>query len=165
MDILILIGGFTAICLLGVPVAYALGGNGVAMGMDQVYSALQTGVVDGAENNPPSFDSFGHYQIAKNYSITEHLIIPEILVFSKRTWDSLSKEDQALITKLSAEAQQEQRQLWDEREAQAMKKIKDAGIEVITFADKKPFQDAVKPVWDKYGAKYDALVKRIQAVQ
>jgi tripartite ATP-independent transporter DctP family solute receptor len=143
----------------------AMGGNGVAMGMDQVYSALQTGVVDGAENNPPSFDSFGHYQIAKNYSITEHLIIPEILVFSKRTWDSLSKDDQALITKLSAEAQQEQRQLWDEREAQAMKKIKDAGIEVITFADKKPFQDAVKPVWDKYGAKYDALVKRIQAVQ
>jgi TRAP-type C4-dicarboxylate transport system substrate-binding protein len=86
-------------------------------------------------------------------------------VFSKRTWDSLSKDDQALVTKLSAEAQQEQRQLWDEREAQAMKKIKDSGIEVITFADKKPFQDAVKPVWDKYGAKYDALVKRIQAVQ
>ena len=143
----------------------ALGGNGVAMGMDQVYGALQTGVVDGAENNPPSYDSFGHMGIAKHFSMTEHLIIPEILVFSKRTWDSLSKEDQELIRKLSAEAQIEQRALWDKRTEESMKKIKDAGIEVVTFEDKKQFQDAVKPVWDKYGAKYDALVKRIQAVQ
>ena len=143
----------------------ALGGNGVPMGMDQVYSALQTGVVDGAENNPPSYDSFGHYNIAKNYSLTEHLIIPEILVFSKKIWDGLSKDDQELIKKLAAEAQLEQRQLWDERVEVSMKKIKDAGIEVITFADKKPFQDAVKPVWDKYGAKYAPLVKRIQEVQ
>ncbi|HVL73167.1 MAG TPA: TRAP transporter substrate-binding protein [Beijerinckiaceae bacterium] len=143
----------------------ALGGNGIAMGMDQVYSALQTGVVDGAENNPPSYDSFGHYPIAKHYSLTEHLIIPEILVFSRRSWDGLSKEDQDLIMKLSREAQQEQRKLWDEREAAAMDKIKKAGIEVVTFTDKKPFQDAVKPVWDKYGAKYSELVKRIQAVQ
>lgn len=143
----------------------ALGGNGVAMGMDQVYSALQTGVVDGAENNPPSYDSFGHYTIAKNYSLTEHLIIPEILVFSRRIWDGLSKDDQELIRKFAAEAQQEQRKLWDEREAESMKKIRDAGIEVITFKDKKPFQDAVKPVWDKYGAKYGAIVQRIQAVQ
>lgn len=143
----------------------ALGGNGVAMGMDQVYSALQTGVVDGAENNPPSYDSFGHYTIAKHYSMTEHLIIPEILVFSKRTWDGLSKGDQELLRKVAIEAQQEQRQLWDERVAESMKKIKDSGIEVVTFQDKKPFQDAVKPVWDKYGAKHAALVQRIQSVQ
>jgi len=143
----------------------ALGGNGVAMGMDQVYSALQTGVVDGAENNPPSYDSFGHYTIAKNFSLTEHLIIPEILVYSKRAWDGLSKEDQELIRRVGAEAQLEQRKLWDEREAVSMKKIKDSGIDVIAIADKRPFQAAVKPVWDKYGAKYDALVKRIQAVQ
>ena len=143
----------------------ALGGNGVAMGMDQVYSALQTGVVDGAENNPPSYDSFGHYTIAKNLTLTEHLIIPEILVYSKRAWDGLSKEDQELIRRVGAESQLEQRKLWDEREAVSMKKIKDSGIDVIAIPDKRPFQAAVKPVWDKYGAKYDALVKRIQAVQ
>ncbi|MBL8690560.1 MAG: TRAP transporter substrate-binding protein [Rhodospirillaceae bacterium] len=143
----------------------ALGGNGIAMGMDQVYNALQTGVVDGAENNPPSYDSFGHFQLAKYYSLTEHLIIPEILVFSRRSWDALSKADQDLIKKVSKEAQLEQRKLWDEREAVSMKKIKDSGIEVITFANKKPFQDAVKPVWDKYGGKYADLVKKIQAVQ
>jgi len=140
----------------------ALGGNGVAMGMDQVMNALQTGVVDGAENNPPSYDSFGHVPVAKHYTLTEHLIIPELLVFSRKTFDSMSKEDQALILKTGKESQLEQRKLWDIRVEAAMKKIKDQGVNVITIADKKPFQDAVKPVWDKYGAKYAALVKRIQ---
>jgi len=144
----------------------AMGGNGISMGMDQVYNAITTGVVDGAENNPPSYDSFNHFPIAKNYSLTEHLIIPEILVFSKRTWDSMSKAEQDTLRKLSKEAQLEQRKLWDERTEVSMKKIKDAGINVITLsaAEKQKFQDSVKPVWDKYGGKYADLVKRIQAV-
>src|SRR3981189_320127 len=75
----------------------ALGGNGVAMGYDQVFSALQTGVVDGAENNPPSFVFDNHYQVAKYYTLTEHLIVPEMLVFSKPIWNKLSKDDQALV--------------------------------------------------------------------
>jgi tripartite ATP-independent transporter DctP family solute receptor len=140
----------------------ALGGNGVPMQMDQVMSAMQTGVVDGAENNPPSYDSFGHVPVAKHYSLTEHLIIPEILVFSRKSFDAMSKEDQALIMKFGKESQLEQRKLWDERTKVAMDKIKAAGVNVITITDKKPFQDAVKPVWDKYGAKYADLIKRIQ---
>jgi tripartite ATP-independent transporter DctP family solute receptor len=143
----------------------ALGGNGIAMGMDQVYNALQTGVVDGAENNPPSYDSFGHYPIAPHYTLTEHLIIPEILVFSRRSWEALSEDDQTLIMKLAKEAQQEQRVLWDEREEASMKKIVEAGVEVITIDDKTPFQEAVKPVWDKYGDKWTELVQRIQDVK
>jgi len=142
----------------------ALGGNGVAMGYDQVFSALQTGVVDGAENNPPSFVFDNHYQVAKYYTLTQHLIVPEILVFSRTTWDSLSKDDQALIKKLGHEAQLDERQLWNKVEEEAMAKMKAAGIEVDVIADKKPFQAAVKPVWDKYGAKYAALIERIQAV-
>ena len=74
----------------------------------------------------------------------------------------MSKEDQALIMKFGKETQLEQRKLWDERTKVAMDKIKAAGVNVITIADKKPFQDAVKPVWDKYGAKYADLVKQIQ---
>jgi len=143
----------------------ALGGNGIAMGFDQLYNAMQTGVVDGAENNPPTYIVQNHYQVAKHFSMTEHLIIPEIFVFSKRSWDNLSKDDQALIKKLSREAQTEQRQLWYKMEEESVAKMKAAGIEIVTFKDKKPFQDAVKPVWDKYGAKYAELVKRIQAVQ
>ena len=145
-----------------VDTANALGANGVAMGMDQVMNALQTGVVDGAENNPPSYDSFGHVPVAKFYSLTEHLIIPEILVFSRKAFDAMSKEDQALIMKFGKETQLEQRKLWDERTKVALDKIKAAGVNIITIADKKPFQDAVKPVWDKYGAKYADLVKQIQ---
>lgn len=142
----------------------ALGGNGVAMGYDQVFSALQTGVVDGAENNLPSFVFDNHYQVAKFYTMTEHLIVPEILIFSRPTWDSLSKEDQDLVKKFGREAQMEERTLWLAKEKEALAKMKAAGIEVDTVADKKPFQDAVKPVWDKYGAKYADLIKRIQAV-
>ena len=143
----------------------ALGGNGIAMGFDQLYNAMQTGVVDGAENNFPTFIAQNHYQVAKFFSQTEHLIIPEILVFSKRTWNSLSKEDQALVAKVGKEAQQEQRKLWYKAEEEAIAKIKAAGIEIIQFTDKKPFQDAVKPVWDKYGAAHKALIERISAVK
>jgi tripartite ATP-independent transporter DctP family solute receptor len=143
----------------------ALGGNGVAMGYDQVFSALQTGVVDGAENNPPSFVFDNHYQVAKYYTLTEHLIVPEILVFSRKTWDTLSGEDRELLRKFGREAQLEERVLWNEYQRQALDKAKAAGIQIIEIADKKPFQDAVKPVWDKYGPKYAEIIKRIQAVE
>ena len=147
-----------------VDMANAMGGNGVAMGYDQVFSALQTGVIDGAENNPPSFVFDNHYQVAKFYTLDEHLIVPEMLVFSKKTWDSMSKEDQVSLMKFAKEAQQEERKLWAEYEAKAMEKAKAAGIQIIevSAADKKAFQDAVKPVWDKYGPKYAATIKRIQ---
>ena len=143
----------------------ALGGNGVAMGFDQLINAMQTGVVDGAENNYPTYATGQHFRYAKFYSTTGHLMIPEILVFSKRTWQSLSKDDQALIAKLAKEAQQEQRKLWYEMEAKSIKQITDAGIEIIKIDDKAPFQAAVKPVWDKYGAQHAALIKRIQDVK
>jgi tripartite ATP-independent transporter DctP family solute receptor len=150
-----------------VDMANSMGGNGVAMGYDQVFSALQTGVVDGAENNPPSFVFDNHYQVAKFYTVDEHLIVPEMLVFSKKAWDAMSKDDQALLVKFSKEAQQEERKLWEAYEKQAMDKAKTAGIQIIevSAADKKVFQDAVKPVWDKYGPKYADMVKRIQEVK
>ena len=142
----------------------ALGGNGVAMGYDQVFSALQTGVIDGAENNPPSYVFSNHYTAAKYYSLTEHLIIPEVLVFSKKAWTSLSNDDQTLIRKLAREAQLEEREFWKKYETQAMEKAKAAGCEIVEIADKAPFQNAVKPVWDKYGPKYQDMIKRIQTV-
>jgi tripartite ATP-independent transporter DctP family solute receptor len=143
----------------------ALGGNGVAMGYDQVFSALQTGVIDGAENNPPSYVFSNHYTAAKYLSLTEHLIVPEVLVFSKKTWTALSADDQALIKKFAREAQLEERELWNKYEQQAMDKAKAAGCQIVEIADKKPFQNAVKPVWDKYGPKYQDMINRIQAVE
>ena len=142
----------------------SLGGNGVAMGYDQVFSALQTGVIDGAENNPPSYVFSNHYTAAKYYSLTEHLIIPEVLVFSKRAWTNLSADDQNLIKKFAREAQFEERVLWNQYEQQAMEKAKAAGCQIVEIADKAPFQNAVKPVWDQYGPKYQDMIKRIQTI-
>ena len=142
----------------------ALGGNGVAMGYDQVFSALQTGVIDGAENNPPSYVFSNHYTAAKYYSLTEHLVIPEVLAFSKKAWATLSADDQALMKKLAREAQMEERERWYKYEKEAMDKAKAAGCEIIEIADKTPFQNAVKPVWDKYGPKYQDMIKRIQGI-
>jgi tripartite ATP-independent transporter DctP family solute receptor len=142
----------------------ALGGNGIAMGFDQVFSAMQTGVVDGAENNLPSFVAQNHYQVAKYFSMTEHLIIPELLVFSKASWAKLTPDDQALLKKLGREAQLEQRTLWYEAEAKALDKMKEVGTDIVMSIDKAPFREAVKPVWEKYGAKYAEMTKRIAAV-
>jgi len=139
----------------------AMGGNGVAMGFNELFSALQTGVVDGAENNPPTLLAQNHYQVSKVYSLTGHLIIPEIFVFSKRTWETLSKADQDLLRKLSREAQFEQRKLWDAYVGEAEAKLKAAGIQFVK-ADKAAFYQATQPVRDKYGAKYAAILKRIQ---
>ena len=147
-----------------VDMANSMGANGVPLGYDQVFSSLQTGVIDGAENNPPSFVFDNHYQVAKSYTIDEHLIVPEMLVMSKKIFDSMSKDEQAEVKKVAREAQMEERKLWEKYEADAMDKAKKAGIQIIQVsdADKKAFQAAVKPVWDKYGPKYQAMIKRIQ---
>jgi TRAP-type C4-dicarboxylate transport system substrate-binding protein len=134
----------------------ALGGNGVAMGMDQLVNAMQTGVVDGAENNAPTYTTG---------QLTGHLMIPEILVFSKKTWNTLAQDDQALIARFAKEAQQDQRKLWYAMEEKSTKQIEAAGIEIIKIEDKAPFQAAVKPVWDKYGAQHAELIKRIQELK
>ncbi|MNV48988.1 2,3-diketo-L-gulonate-binding periplasmic protein YiaO precursor [compost metagenome] len=143
----------------------AMGGNGISMGYGEVFTALQTGVVDGAENNAPSFFTSNHYSTgAKFYTQTNHLIIPELLVVSKVTWDKLSKDDQALLKKFGREAQLEQRTLWDKSVEDYTAKLKAAGVEFINV-DTKAFYDATAPVRAKYGANYADLMKRIEAVK
>lgn len=143
----------------------AMGGNGISMGYGEVFTALQTGVVDGAENNAPSFFTSNHFSTgAKYYTQTNHLIIPELLVVSKVTWDKLSKDDQALMKKLGREAQMEQRVLWDKSVDENNAKLKAAGVEFINV-DNKAFYDATAAVRAKYGANYTDLMKRIEAVK
>lgn len=143
----------------------AMGGNGISMGYGEVFTAIQTGVVDGAENNPPSLFTANHFQAgAKYYTQTNHLIIPEILVMSKVTWDKLSPADQALVKKTAREAQIEQRALWDKFTQESIAKLKAAGVEFIEI-DNKPFFDATAPVRAKYGAQFAELMKRIEAVK
>jgi tripartite ATP-independent transporter DctP family solute receptor len=143
----------------------AMGGNGISMGYGEVFTAIQTGVVDGAENNPPTLFTAKHYQAgAKYYTQTNHLIIPEIFVMSRVTWDKLGKDDQALVRKFAREAQMEQRALWDKSVADYTGQLKAAGVEFIAI-DNKPFYDATAPVRAKYGEKFTDLIKRIEAVK
>ena len=143
----------------------AMGGNGIAMGYGEVFSALQTGVIDGAENNPPALYTSNHYTSGtKYYAQTNHLIIPDIFVMSRITWDKLTAAEQALMVKISREAQIEQRALWDKSVVDYSVKLKAAGIEFVAV-DQKPFYDATAPVRAKYGSAFTGLIGRIEAVK
>ena len=142
----------------------AMGGNAISMPFGELYSALQTGVVDAAENNEPSYYTQNHYTVANVFSRTNHLIIPEVLVFSKTAWDKLEKADQELIQKLAREAQMEQRELWNKSVADANAKLKEKGVTFVD-ADTKAFMEATAPVREKHGAPYAEMIKKIQDVQ
>jgi len=142
----------------------ALGGTATPMPYGEVYSAIQTGVVDGAENNFPSYDTAGHFEVAKNYSLDEHLIVPEVFVMSKAAWDKLTPEDQAIFKQAAIDSSARQFELWDAQVAASRAKVEAAGSTINT-PDKQPFMDAMKPVYDKYvtDPKLQDLVARIQA--
>ena len=143
----------------------ALGANATPMPPGEVYSALQTGVVDGAENNWPSYESFRHFEVAKFYSLTEHSMSPEVLVMSKKSFDKLSPADQKAVRDSAKESVAKMRELWEAREKVAEQKIRSSGNQ-INAVDKQPFIDAMKPVYEKYvkDAKLKELVARIQAI-
>ena len=142
----------------------AIGANATPMPFGEVYTGLKTGIVDGAENNWPSYESSRHFEAAKYYNLTEHSMVPEVLVFSKKIFDALPKEDQALVRKTAKESVPFMRKLWDEREAKSRKVAEAGGAQVIPIADKKPFIDAMAPVYAKFAntPKLKELVKRIQ---
>jgi tripartite ATP-independent transporter DctP family solute receptor len=142
----------------------AMGAQGVAMATGEIFSALQTGVIDGAENNPPTMLEHNHYREAKNYTLTGHLILPEPIVMAKTTWNKLTPEQQEIVLKYAKEAQMEERQLWDKKTEESVAKLKEAGVEFIEV-DKKPFYEATAPVREKYGAQFADLIKRIEAVE
>ncbi|HRK25464.1 MAG TPA: TRAP transporter substrate-binding protein [Beijerinckiaceae bacterium] len=144
----------------------ALGANATPMPFGEVFSALQTGVIDGAENNWPSYESTRHFEVAKHYSKTEHSMTPEVLVMSKRSWDKLSDADKAVFRAAAKESVAKMRELWEAREKTAEAAVKAKGAQ-ITEVDKKPFIDAMKPVYDRFvtDAKLKDLLARIQAVQ
>ena len=145
----------------------ALGANATPMPYGEVYSSIQTGVIDGAENNWPSYESSGHFEVAGYYTLDQHLIVPEVLVMSKASWDKLTPEDQEIVRQAAKESVPFMRELWAEREAQSEQKVRDAGVEVIADIDKQPFIDAMGPVYEKHVTSdvLKDLVQRIQATE
>ncbi|WP_420818654.1 TRAP transporter substrate-binding protein [Paramylibacter kogurei] len=128
----------------------AMGGNATPMAFAEVYQSIKTGVVDGAENNPPSYESTSHFEVAKYYSMSEHLIIPECLCMSKKTFDALTPEQQEIVKAAGKASTDLQRKLWKEREAASMETVKAGGTTVNTIEDKSAFQAAMVPVYDAY---------------
>ena len=143
----------------------SMGGNGTPVAFNELYTALQTGVVDGAENNPPTIIEHKHYEVTGYYSLTQHLMVPEIFVFSKKIWDKMSPMDQQLIRKASALCVLKERELWAEKEKKAFAELEKVGMKVNGDLNKEPFIQATAPVREKFGGKYSELIKEIQAVK
>ncbi|MGX9143159.1 TRAP transporter substrate-binding protein [Mesorhizobium sp. 128a] len=144
----------------------ALGANATPMAYGEVYSALETGVIDGAENNWPSFESAKHYEVAKHYTVDQHQIVPEVLVMAKPSWDKLSPEDQAIVKQAAKDSVVKMRELWDAQEKKSRDIVEKAGVKVSEI-DKQPLIDAMKPVYDKYLSTPELkdLAARIQATK
>jgi tripartite ATP-independent transporter DctP family solute receptor len=128
----------------------AMEGNATPMAFAEVYQSIQTGVVDGAENNPPSYESTSHFEVAQYYSLTEHLIIPECLCMSLATWDSLTPENQAIVMEAGRASAEMQRELWQAREAASLEIVEAGGTIINTIEDKGPFQEAMAPVYAQF---------------
>ena len=145
----------------------ALGGNATPMGFGQVYESLALGTIDGAENNWPSFESSRHYEVAQYYSVTQHVMVPEVVVMSRYRWEQLSPEDRALLRQAARNSVVVMRQLWDERVTVSREAIVAAGVTVVDDIDKQPFMDAVQPLYDEYlqDPALRRLVERISAVR
>jgi tripartite ATP-independent transporter DctP family solute receptor len=145
----------------------ALGANATPMPYGEVYSAIETGVIDGAENNFPSYESSGHYEVAKYYTLDEHMMVPEVLVMSKTSWDKLPPEDQEIVRQAAEDSVAFNREKWTEREKASEEKVRAAGVEIIEDIDKAPFVAAMGPVYEKYAStpELKSLVERIQAVE
>jgi TRAP-type C4-dicarboxylate transport system substrate-binding protein len=128
----------------------ALGGDATPMSYGEVYGALLQGVVDGAENNWPSYESSRHFEAATQYSLTRHVMAPEILVMSKRRWDRLPTEDQAVLRAVAAESTGVMEQLWTEREAGAEQRVRASGVTVTDPSDRPAFERLMEPVWARF---------------
>lgn len=146
-------------------VVEAMGASAVPMAAGQVFSAIQTGVIDGAENNAPSLISFNHYQVAKWYLLDEHLRLPEVLFMSKIVWDKLGKEQQAAIRKAAVETVAFQRQKWDAYEIEALQQVKAGGVTVTPVTDFTPYKNAVKQLVAEESPKYAETIKAIEALR
>ncbi|WP_042460668.1 TRAP transporter substrate-binding protein [Neobacillus dielmonensis] len=143
----------------------ALGANATPMAYGEVFSSLQTGVIDAAENNTPSYVSANHYQVAKNLILDGHQRVPEALLASKATWDKLSDGDKKIIQEAAEESVKTEREEWDKMEKDSEAKIKQAGVNIVEVKDIKEWQKKVKPVIDKYRADYGDILDAIDKLR
>ncbi len=152
---------------LWVAVASAMGARATPMAMDEIITGYRTGLVDGAENNIPTYDSYKHFEAFKYFCLTEHSMAPELLVFSKKRWATLAEEDRAIIANAARESVSLMRRYWHEREDSARKNAAAAGAVFVADVNKASFRDAMRPVYNKFltTAQQKALFQAIQSMK
>ncbi len=142
-----------------------LGGSPTPISLGEIYTALQQGVVDGAENNPPTFHRMRHYEAAGYFSLDEHTFVPDVLIMSKRIWDELSAKEQGWVVRAARESVDYQRELWQAETEQSLEAVKAAGV-VVTYPDKAPFRAAVESMKADYaGTETGELLDAIKRME
>lgn len=152
--------------VIAINMVQQLGGSPTPISWGELYTALQQGVVDGAENNPPSFYTSRHYEVCNYYSLDEHTAVPDILIIGTQTWERLSEQERQWVQEAADESAVYQRELWRKEEERSMKAAREAGIEIIR-PDKKPFMEKVEPMYEEYRQlepEFFKLIERIRSV-
>lgn len=144
-------------------VIYTLGGSPTPISFGELYTALQQGVVDAAENNSPSFFTSRHYEVCKFYSIDQHTTIPDVLLVGTAFWNSLSDQEKAWVQEAADRSVEFQKMVWYKSSEECLKKVQAAGVNV-SYPDKTPFQQKVAPLYEKYrsNAEMWTLIERIR---
>ncbi len=142
----------------------AMGGSATTMDFGEVYSGLEQGVIDGAENNEPSYVSTGHYEVAEYFTLDGHQRVPEVLLIAEDIWDGLDEADQELIREVAQESIEVQRELWAEEVEESFAAIEERGNEIIEV-DVEEFQEAVEPMLEEYGEQYSDILDDIDAAR
>ncbi len=150
---------------LYVDMVRALGANPTPLAFGAVYQALASGVIDGAENNFPSYKETNHYAVAPYFSEDRHFIIPECVCISKKAWDKISRKDQEIVRKAALAAAKEQRTLWAQAVVKDKKYVIAHGAKVNEIKDIKAFQDAMKPVYTDFYKKHPDQKAMVQAIR
>ncbi len=148
-------------------VAKAMGAVPTPTLMDEIVASFKMGLIEAAENNIPSFESYKHHSVFKYFSLTEHAMVPEVIVFSKQRWDTLAEADQQLIREVTKESVPVMRKYWQEYEVLCRKRATEAGTIFVSDIDKRAFQSAMKPVYDRFvtTAEQKNLLRAIQDIQ
>ncbi len=142
----------------------SMGGSPTPVSYGELYTALQQGVVDGAENNPPSFYNSRHYEVCKYYSIDEHTAIPDVVLISTKVWETLSEQEQAWVQEAADESAVHQYKLWAESVEESLREVKKAGVE-ISYPDKSLFRDQVSDLYENIKSENPRLGSLIEEIQ
>jgi tripartite ATP-independent transporter DctP family solute receptor len=144
----------------------ALGGSATPISWGELYTALQQGVVDGAENNPPSFYLSRHYEVCKHYSLDEHTSVPDVLLISTVIWEDLSEQEKQWIQEAADESYHYQKKLWQEATKEALEEVQKAGVQIY-YPDKEPFDEKVQPLIEEFNQEPEIfdLIQKIRAIE